>query len=173
MRVADEDEAKTTCVTWYGSFELLVMPFGLTNTPATFCNLVNDVLFNFLDSFVVVYLDHIVIYSSTLKDHLVHLEKVFDILRQNQLYVKKEKCEFAQTEIKFLGHLISKSQIRMDGAKVAAILDWSDPTKVTKLQSFLDLANYYRRFIMAYSKIACPVTDLLKKERKWEWDAKC
>ena len=94
-------------------------------------------------------------------------------LRQNQLYVKKEKCEFAQTEIKFLGHLISKSEIRMDGAKVASIRDWRAPTKVTELRSFLGLANYYRRFILGYSKIASALTDLLKKERKWEWDAEC
>ena len=81
MRVAEGDEAKTTCVTRYGSFEFLVMPFGLINAPATFCNLMNDVLFDFLDSFVVVYLDDIVIYNTTLEDHLVHLEKVFDRLR--------------------------------------------------------------------------------------------
>ena len=81
--MAKGDETKTTCVTRYGSFEFLVMPFGLTNAPATFCNLLNDVLFNFLDSFVVVYLDEIVIYSPTLKNHLVHLEKVFDILKWN------------------------------------------------------------------------------------------
>ena len=173
MRVAEGDEAKTTCVTRYGSFEFLVMPFGLTNAPATFCNLMNDVLFDFLDSFVVIYLDDIVVYNPTLEDHLVHLEKVFDRLRQNRLYVKKEKCEFAQTDIKFLGHLISKSQIRTDGAKVATIQDWLASTKVTELQSFLGLANYYRRFIKGYSKIACPLMDLLKKERKWEWDAEC
>ena len=137
VRVAEGDEAKTTCVTWYGSFEFLVMPFGLTNAPATFCNLMNDVLFDFFDSFVVVYLDDIVIYSLTLEDHLVHLEKVFDRLRQNQLYVKKDKCEFAQIEIKFLGRLIS--QIRVDGAKVAAIRDWSALIKVTELRSFLGL----------------------------------
>ena len=124
--MAEGDKAKTTCVTRYGSFEFLVMPFGLTNAPATFCNLINDVLFDFLDSFVVVYLNDIVIYSPTLEDHLVHLGKVFDRLRQNQLYVKKEKCEFAKTEIKSLGHLI-----RMDGVKVAAIQDWLAPTKVT------------------------------------------
>ena len=101
VRVAEGDEAKTTYVTRYGSFEFLVMPFGLTNAPATFCNLMNDVLFDFLDSFVVVYLDNIVIYSPTLEDHVVHLEKVLDRLRQNQLYVKKEKCEFAQTRSSF------------------------------------------------------------------------
>ena len=108
VRVVEGDGAKTTCVMRYESFEFLVMPFGLTNAPATFCNLMNDVLFDFLDSFMVVYLDDIVIYNPTLKDHLVHLEKVFDRLRQNQLYVKKEKCEFPHREIKFLGHLISK-----------------------------------------------------------------
>ena len=104
------------------------------------------------------------IYSSTLEDHLVHLEKVFDRLRQNQLYVKKEKCEFAQTEIKFLGHLISKSRILMDSTKVAAIQDWPTLTMVTELRSFLGLANYYRRFIKGYSKVSCPLMDLLKKE---------
>ena len=109
--MAEGDEAKTTYVTRYGSIEFLVMPFRLTNAPATFCNLMNDVLFDFLDSFVGVYLDNIVIYNPTLEVHLVHLEKVLDILRQNQLYVKKEKCEFAQTEIKLQGHMISKSQI--------------------------------------------------------------
>ena len=102
---------------------------------------------------------NLVIYNPTLEDH--------------ELYVKKEKCEFAHTKIKFLGHLVCKSQIQMDGAKVVAIRDWPTPTKVTELRSFLGLANYYRRFIMGYSKIACPLTNLLKKERKWEWDAKC
>ena len=138
-------------MTQYGSFEFLVMPFELTNTPTTFCNLMDDVLFNFLDSSKVVYLDNIVIYNPTLEDDLVHLEKVFDRLRQNHLYVKKEKCEFSQTEIKFLGHLISKSHIRMDGEKVATMRDWPAPTKVTKLRSFISLANYGRRFIKAYS----------------------
>ena len=107
--MAEGDEAKTTRVTRYGSFEFLVMSFGLTNTPTTFCNLMNDVLFDFLYSFVLVYFDDIMIYNPTLEDHLVYLEKVFDRLRYNQLYVKKEKCGFAQTEIKFLGHMISKS----------------------------------------------------------------
>ena len=131
VRVAKGDETKTTCVTRYGSFEFLVMSFGLTNAPTTFCNLMNDVLFYFLDSFVVVYLDDIVIYNPTLEDHLIHLEKKFDRLMQNELYVEKEKCDLTQTEIKFLDHLISKSQIRMDGAKVVTILDCPAPTKVT------------------------------------------
>ena len=122
---------------------------------------------------MVVYLDDIVIYSPTLEDYLVHLKKVFDRLRRNQLYVKKEKCEFVQTEIKFLGHLISKSQIQMDGAKVVAVQDWLASTNVTELRYFLGLAKYYRRFIRGYFKIACPLTDFLKKERKWDCDVEC
>ena len=173
MCVVEGDEAKTICVTRYGSFGFLVMPFGLTNALATFCNLMNDVIYDFLDSFVVVYLDDIVIYSPTLEDNVVHLEKVLERQRQNRLYVKKEKCEFAQTEIKFLGHLISKSEIQMDDAMVETIRDWLASTKVTELRSFLGLANYYRRFIMSYSKIASSLTDLLQKESKWEWDVEC
>ena len=87
--------------------------------------------------------------------------------------MKKEKCEFSHTEIKFLGHLISKSHIQMDGAKVATIRDLLALTKVTEFQSFLGLENYYRMFIKGYSKVVCLLTDLLKKERKWEWDAEC
>ena len=88
VRIAEGDEAKTTCVTRYGSYEFLVMPFGLTNAPATFCNLMNDVLFDYLDAFVVVYLDDIVVYNQTLKEHEMHLKKVFQRLREHKLYVK-------------------------------------------------------------------------------------
>ena len=93
---------------------------------------------------------------------------MFDKLRKNKLYAKKDKCKFDQIEIKFLGHLISKSHIQMDDAKVAAIRERPTPTKVIEFRSFLDLANYYRRFIKGYSKVACSPADLLKKERKWE-----
>jgi hypothetical protein len=99
VRVADGDEHKTTCVTRYGSYEFLVMPFGLTNAPATFCNLMNDVLYDFLDNFVVVYLDDIVIYSRGIEDHVTHLSKVLSRLREYELYVKREKCEFAKLKL--------------------------------------------------------------------------
>lgn len=173
VRIAEGDEAKTACVTRYGSFEFLVMPFGLTNAPATFCNLMNDVLYEFLDHFVVVYLDDIVVYSPTLADHVEHLKLVFSALRRNSLYVRKEKCEFCQQEIMFLGHKVSKGQIRMDERKVQAILEWAAPTKVSELRSFLGLANYYRRFIEGYSKKASPLSDLLKKDKQWEWTQDC
>ena len=106
VRIAEGDKAKTTCVTRYGSYEFLVMPFGLTNAPATFCNLMNDVLFDYLDTFVVVYLDDIVVYNQTLSEHEMHLKKVFQLLREHKLYVKKEKCEVAREKITFLGRSV-------------------------------------------------------------------
>ena len=123
MKITKRDEPKTTCVTQYGSYEFLVMPFGLTNAPATFCNLMNDVFYEFVDHFVVVYLDGILIYSESLEDHLEHLRKVLSKLREHQLYVKKEKCEFAQQEIMFLGHKVSKGLVKMGEKKVQTILD--------------------------------------------------
>ncbi|KAJ7951825.1 Retrotransposon protein, putative, Ty3-gypsy subclass [Quillaja saponaria] len=111
VRIAERDEPKTTCVTRYGAFEFLVMPFGLTNAPATFCTLMNQVFRGYLDKFVVVYLDDIVIYSSTLEDHKQHLQLVFNRLRENQLFVKREKCSFAQKRIKFLGHIIEEGRV--------------------------------------------------------------
>ena len=132
-------------MTRYGSFEFLVMPFGLTNAPAIFCNLMNDVWYEFLDRFVVVYLDDIVVYSACFFEHIVHLKQVFSKLREYKLYVKKEKCEFCRKEVKFLGHWVSQGQIHMDEKKVQGILDWLAPIKVADLRSFLGLANYYRK----------------------------
>ncbi|WKA05087.1 hypothetical protein VitviT2T_023072 [Vitis vinifera] len=137
VRIAVGDEGKTTCVTRYGSYEFLVMLFGLKNAPATFYNLMNVVLFDYLDAFVVVYLDDIVVYSKTLTEHEKHLRLVFQRLRENRLYVKPEKCEFAQEEITFLGHKISAGLIRMDKGKVQSIMEWTVPTKVTELRSSL------------------------------------
>ena len=173
VRIAEGDEPKTTCVTRYGSYEFLVMPFGLTNAPATFCTLMNKIFHPYLDKFVVVYLDDIVIYSNTLKEHVEHLRKVFKILRQNELYVKKEKCSFAKEEVSFLGHRIRDGKLMMDNSKVKAIQEWDPPTKVPQLRSFLGLVNYYRRFIKGYSARAAPLTDLLKKNKAWEWDGRC
>jgi len=149
------------------------MPFGLTNAPATFCTLMNKLFYPFLDQFVVIYLDDIVVYSNSLEEHVEHLCKVFKVLRDNDLCVKREKCSFAQATVQFLGHTISHGEIRMDSDKVEAIRDWEAPTKVPELRSFLGLANYYRRFIFGYSAIATPLTDLLKKSREWEWTDSC
>ena len=122
--IAEGDESKTTCVTRYGSFEFLVMHFGLTNAPPTFCNFMNDVFHDYIDMFVVVYLDDVVIYNECLKDHIHHLRLVMARLREHELYVKLEKCEFTQKSILFMGHQISKGDVRMDRKKIEAILDW-------------------------------------------------
>ncbi|KAI5671867.1 hypothetical protein M9H77_12231 [Catharanthus roseus] len=129
VRIAEGDEPKTTCITRYGSYEFLVMPFGLTNAPATFCTLMNKLFHPYLDQFVVVYLDDIVIYSQTMEEHKEHLRKVFQVLKNNELYVKKEKCSFAQEEVLFLGHKIKGGKLMMEDTKVQAIQRWEPPTK--------------------------------------------
>nr|CAD1829916.1 unnamed protein product [Ananas comosus var. bracteatus] len=145
VRIAEDDEKKTACVTRYGAYEFLVMPFGLTNAPATFCTLMNKLFHPYLDRFVVVYLDDIVVYSNTLEEHVEHLRTIFQVLRENQLYVKREKCSFAKEEVHFLGHWIGRGQLHMDQQKVRAICEWEAPTTVSELRSFLGLVNYYRR----------------------------
>nr|CAD1820409.1 unnamed protein product [Ananas comosus var. bracteatus] len=151
VRIAEGDEEKTACVTRYGAYEFLVMPFGLTNAPATFCTLMNKLFHPYLNRFVVVYLDDIVVYSNTLEEHVEHLRTIFQVLRENQLYVKREKCSFAKEEVHFLGHWIGRGQLHMDQQKVRAICEWEAPTTVSELRSFLGLVNYYRRFIAGYS----------------------
>ncbi|XP_068666698.1 uncharacterized protein [Aristolochia californica] len=173
VRIAEGDEPKTTCVTRYGAYEFLVMPFGFTNAPTTFCTLMNKIFHPYLDRFVVVYLDDIVVYSQTLKEHVDHLRIVFQVLWENSLYVKREKCSFALKEVSFLGHWIGDGRIWMDKAEVHAIAKWEVPTKVTELRSFLGLVNYYRRFIEGYSQRAAPLTNLLKKNVSWLWTEQC
>ena len=139
VRIAKGDEGKTTCVTRYGSYEFLVTHFGLTNALETFCNLMNDVLFDYLDAFVVVYLDDIMVYSQTLSEHEMHLKKVFQRFREHKLYVKPKKCVFVREKIMFLGYKISEGRVQMDERKVEVVIDWLTLTKVTELQSFLRL----------------------------------
>lgn len=113
------------------------------------------------------------IYSNTLYDHVDHLKTVFRVLRENTLYVKREKCSFAKPEVCFLGHWIGGGKLRMDEKKVRAIMEWEEPTKVVELRSFLGLVNYYCRFIEGFSKRAAPLTDLLKKNFEWQWTDRC
>jgi hypothetical protein len=174
IRIAKGVEEKIACHTRYGSYELLVMPFGLTNAPATFCTLMNDIFREWLDDFVIVYIDDILIYSNSLEEHAEHLRKVFQRLRENKLYAKLEKCEFGVTEVDFLGHRITQEGLKMDDHKVKAILDWGPPKSVPALRSFLGLASYYRKFIKNFAKIAAPLTNLLKKFAvTYEWEEAC
>lgn len=171
IRVKGADVHKTAFRTKYGHFEWRVMPFGLTNAPATFQTLMNSILRPFLDKFVIVYLDDVLIYSRTSEEHKHHLRLVLQALREHKLYAKLTKCEFWRDTLPFLGHIISQEGISMDPDKLAAIKQWPIPTTVTQLQSFLGLANYYRRFVKDYSFIAAPLTTLCspksKKELPW------
>ncbi|XP_021725095.1 uncharacterized protein LOC110692405 [Chenopodium quinoa] len=122
---------------------------------------------------LVVILDDIVVYSDNLQDHVDHLRQVFQVLRENKLYVKQEKCSFGQEVVSFFGHHIKAEKIMMEHDKVQAIREWEEPKNVSELRSFLGLSNYYRRFNMSYSARAAPLNDLLKKKAQWCWSDKC
>jgi hypothetical protein len=134
----------------------------------------NDIFRKWLDDFVVVYIDDILIYSGSLEEHEEHLHKVFQRLRGNKLYAKLEKCEFEVTEVDFFGHRITQEGLKMDDHKVKAILDWEPPKSVMALRSFLGLASYYYKFIKDFAKMVAPLTNLLKKSAvTYEWEEAC
>jgi hypothetical protein len=149
------------------------MLFGLTNAPAYFMNLMNKMFMEYLDRFIMVFIDEILIYSKNDSDHEEHLRMVPQKLRDNQLYAKFSKCEFWLDEVPFLGHIISKGGISVDPAKVKKIVGWKIPKTVTQVRSFLGLAGYYRRFIGGFSKIAKPMTSLLEKGKEFNWSWEC
>ena len=169
IRIAAGHEWKTAFRTRYSLFEYKVMPFGLTNCPATFQRHVNTVLRNFIDIFVVVYLDDILIYSDHPSDHRKHVRMVLLTLRQHALYAKADKCDFHTTRVEYLGFVISPSGIHMSPSKVDQIANWSPPTNVRGIRSFLGFANFYRRFILGYSQVTLPLTALLRKDTPFVW----
>jgi hypothetical protein len=167
------DILKTTFSTRYGLYEYLVMSFGLTNALEYFMYLMNSVFMPELDKFVVVFIDDILVYSRNEQEHTMHLHTVLQRLRDHHLYAKLSKCDLWLREIKFLGHTISQDGISDDPEKVQEVMDWKPPTTVRQIRSFLGLAGYYRRFIPGFSRIAKPMTELLKKGVKYEWSQKC
>jgi len=173
MKIREEDIPKTAFVTRYGQYECTVVSFGLTNAPAYFMNMMNKVFMNELDKFVVVFIDDILVYSATKEEHEHHLRTVLERLSRNQLYAKFSKCEFWLEEVAFLGHVLSGEGVAVDPAKIEAVKEWEQPCNVSEIRSFLGLAGYYRRFIENFSKIARPMTNLLKKENKFIWTPEC
>jgi len=168
IRIDEKDVEKTAFRTRYGHFEFLVLPFGLTNAPATFMDLMQQIFHENLDVFVIIYLDDILIYSKTMKEHHKHLRVVLDVLRKHKLYAKLSKCHLYQDKVSFLGHVVSAEGVEMEPEKVKAIRDWPVPKTQKDIRSFLGLAGFYRRFIKNFSKISAPMTALLKKDAHFE-----
>ncbi|KAH9253872.1 hypothetical protein BASA81_008184 [Batrachochytrium salamandrivorans] len=169
LRIRKGDEPKTSFITKYGQFEFLVMPFGLANAPAQFQRMMNSLFREMNGKYVLVYLDDIVIYSSNMAEHKVHVRNVFKVLSDNRLFCRAEKCHFYQTEIKYLGYIISSSGVSMDPSKIKAVQEWPAPRKVRDLQVFLGFTNFYRALVHDYSNMTCHMTKLFKKDTLFIW----
>ncbi|GJY76822.1 putative reverse transcriptase domain-containing protein [Tanacetum coccineum] len=168
LRVREEDIPKNAFRTRYGHYKFQVMPFGLTNAPAVFMDLMNRVCKPYLDTFVIVFIDDILIYSKNKQEHKEHLKLILELLKKEELYAKFSKCEFWIPKVQFLGHVIDSQGIHMDPAKIESIKDWASPKSPIEIRQFLGLAGYYRRFIEGFSKIAKPMTKLTQKKVKFE-----
>ena len=170
LRVRETDIPNTAFRTCYGHFEFAMMPFGLTNAPAAFMDLMHRVFQPYLDQFVVVFVDDILIYSQSEWEHEYHLRIVLQLLRYHQLYAKFSKCESWLTKVRFLGYVVLASIVSIDPEKVEAVMSWERPKSVFEIRSFLGLAGYYRRFIEEFSQLTIPMTRLTRKEVKFDWD---
>jgi hypothetical protein len=173
LRIRPSDIPKTTFITKYGLYEFTVMSFGLTNAPTYFIYLMNSVFMVYLDKFVVVFIDDILIYSQNEQEHEEHLRKVLQRQLDCQLYAKLSKCKFWISKVLFLGHIINRDGLAVDPKKVAAILGWKAPKDVRRIKSFIGMAGYYRRFIEGFSKIVRPMTALLAKKVEFKWTLPC
>ena len=173
LRIKEGDEWKAAFTCRYGLFEPLVLPFGLSNGPASFQSYINHALRGLLDQFCTAYMDDILIYSKNYVEHQGHVKMVLSRLRDHGLQVDISKCDFEATEVTYLGLVISTSGIHMDPKKVSCIQEWPTPRSVRDIQCFLGFANFYRRFIPEFSRLASPLTQLTKKEVPFIWNSHC
>nr|GEX31216.1 hypothetical protein [Tanacetum cinerariifolium] len=156
-------------LTRYEHFDFMVMPFGLTNAPVVFMDLMNRVCRPYLNKFMIVFIDDILIYSKTQEEHVEHLKLVLELLKKEKLYAKFSKCELWLRKVQFLGHVINGNGIHVDPSKIEAVKNWKAPRTLTEVCSFLRLAGYYRRFIENFSKIAKSLTILTQKCKTFDW----
>ncbi|CAB4443572.1 unnamed protein product [Rhizophagus irregularis] len=169
VEMAENDKEKTAFICSQGLFEYNVMPFGLKNAPGTFQRLMDEILKEYIGEFVTVYLDDIMIYSRDFEEHLEHVDRVLNKLRENNMIAKLKKCQFGLKNINFLGHIVGKDGLRPDEKKVEKIKSIKRPETVTEVRSFLGLCSYYRRFIKDFAKIAKPLHNLTKKDTEFNW----
>nr|GEU36278.1 putative reverse transcriptase domain-containing protein [Tanacetum cinerariifolium] len=172
LRVRDADFPKTAFRTRYGRYKFQVMPFGLTKAPAVFMDLLNRVCKPYLDKFMIVFIDDILIYSRNKEEHANHLRIILELLRKEKLYAKFSKCDFWISIVQFLGHLIDSQGLHADPAKIEAVKNWASPTTPIEIRQFLGLAGYYQRFIKDFSKITKSLTELTQKNKKLRLDGK-
>nr|GEU47144.1 reverse transcriptase domain-containing protein [Tanacetum cinerariifolium] len=170
LRIREEDIPTTAFRTRYGHYEFRVMPFGLTNAPAVFMDLMYRVCKPYIDKFVIVFIDDILIYSNDKEEHREHLKTILELLKREQLYEKFSKCNFWLESVQFLGHVIDSKGVYVDHAKITAIKNWATPTTPTEVRQFLGLAGYYQRFIEGFSLISKPLTKLTQNNKKFEWE---
>ncbi|KAI0493612.1 hypothetical protein KFK09_023731 [Dendrobium nobile] len=162
IRIRPGDEWKTAFKTIEGLFEWKVMPFGLCNAPSTFMRLMHEVCKPYLDKFCIVYFDDILVFNTSLTDHLAHLKLILETLLDNQLFLNLAKCQFAMKQVHFLGFVLTPNGIQTAPQKITAIMEWPIPKSLSEVHSFHGLANYYHHFIRGFSNIMSPITNCLK-----------
>ena len=173
FKIKESNISKMTFKTRCGHYEFLVMPFGLTNVPTAFMDLMNRMFHPYLDQFVILFIDDILVYSKNVEEHVFHLRIILQTFKEKQLYAKFSMCEFWLNEVVFLGHVVFGNGVFINPRKVESIVKWERLKNVTKIESFLGLARHYRRFVEHFSLIPVPLTLLTRKWVKFEWDDKC
>jgi len=170
IRIKEGDKWKGALMIYMGSFELTVMFFGITNSPATFQAMINEILRDMInEGKVAAFVNNVLVKTETEKGHDEIVEEVLRRLEENDLYVKPEKCVWKVRKIGFLGVVIGPSGIEMEKEKVDGVLSWPKPKNMKDIRKFLGLANYYRRFIKDFARVARPINMLMRKDMKWQW----
>ena len=173
LAVDEADQHKTAIITKYGLFEYAKLPMGLCNSPSSFQRCMELILRGLQWKTVLIYLDDIIVFSSTLDDHFEKLREVFQLLQSAGLKLKPAKCDLLKKEVLFLGHTVGANGIGPNPKLLAAVKEWKEPTTVKQIQQFLGLCNYYRRFVYQFSEIAAPLTRLTEKKTDFHWDLEC